>query len=103
MKRYFEFLEQEYYALITVTVTDDVIDYAPQEATKLYVEKVGGESVAEVLAEGAPVERTKSEAFEVYMRKTAENEDDAKMPLEVIINDFDDSRNEVLIIDGNLL
>lgn len=103
MKKYFEYLEQEYYALITVNVTNEVRDYPIEQATKLYVEKVGGETIQEVLAEGAPVERTKSEAFEVYMRKTAENEDDAKMPLEVLINDFDDSQNEVLIIDGNLL
>lgn len=103
MKRYFEFLEQEYYGLITVSVQEDVVDYAPVEAANLYVQHIGGEGAQEVLAEGEPVERTKAEAFEIYMRKTADDEDAAKMPLEVLINDFDDSKNEVLIIDGNLL
>lgn len=103
MKKYFEYLEQEYYALITVNTTNEVRDYPIEQATKIYVEKVGGETIQEVLAEGMPEERTKAQAFERYIRMTAENEDEAKMPLETIINDFDASENEVLIVDGNLL
>lgn len=101
-KVYYEFVDQEYYALVTVTLQD--INSLQMKsgsllATEVYAKVVGGESAEDVLEEGKPEQRTKEYAFEKFIRSAYKHGDD----LAVAIKEFDEVENNVLLIDGSLI
>ncbi|TQR21818.1 hypothetical protein [Psychrobacillus vulpis] len=101
MKYYYEFNENEYYALVVVTVEGIEPGVKPpyKQATEIYVEIVGGESVESVLEEAHPNLRTKEYAFTKVMRDPTI----AEQTLKEAIKEFDSIDNGVLLIDASLL
>lgn len=101
-KVYYEFVDQEYYALVTVTIQN--VDKLQMKssgllAAEVYAKVVGGESAHAVLEEGLPKLRTKEYAFEKFIRSAYKHSDD----LAVAIKEFDELENNVLLIDGSLI
>lgn len=94
MRKYFEFNRHEYYALVVVDSNHDEI----QEATKVYIEEVAGESIDEVLEEGMPDEVSKKHAFWVLA-----NSEGAKSRLVgQVLELFKIDTNTCIVVDGNL-
>ena len=101
-KVYYEFVDQEYYALITVTIQDVdklQIKSGGLLAAEVYAKVVGGESVHAVLEEGMPKQRTKEYAFEKFIRSAYEYEEN----LGIAIKEFDEAEDNVLLIDISLI
>lgn len=97
---YYEFDENEYYALIAVAVDEnDLITKPYKKATEIYVEEVAGESVEQVLEEAVPNDRTKEYAFMKFMYAPNLPEKTVKE----LINDFESTQNGVLLVDGSLI
>jgi len=97
---YYEFKEQDYYALIAVNVEKYDLKTKPhKKATELYVGVVAGESVEEVLEEGDPIQVTKEYAF---MKFIYAHEYESQTVKE-LIKQFEESENEVLLIDSALI
>lgn len=100
LQHYFEFRENEYYALITVEVDTNDLKIQPyKKATEIYVEVVGGYSVEEVLDEAQPILITKELAFRKYMNCPSFEDETVKKA----IQDFEEMKNGVLLIDGSLI
>lgn len=99
MKFYYEFSENEYYALVVVTAENEPGKIAPyKKAAETYVEIVGGETVESVLEEATPHLRTEEYAFMKVMRDITIG----KQSVEKIIKEFDALENGVLLIDSSL-
>lgn len=97
---YYEFSDHDYYALIVVTKEESDLYTQPYiEAAKVYVDVVSGDSVREVLDEAHPNLRTKEFAFEKFLRGDGHGE----MSLKEVIKQFDESKNEALLIDSAFL
>lgn len=101
MKYYYEFSENEYYALVVVTVEAIEPGVKPpyKQATEIYVEIVGGENVESVLDEATPNLRTAEYAFMKVIRDPTIGE----QTLKEVIKEFDSTDNGVLLIDASLL
>lgn len=100
MQFYYEFDENEYYALIAVNVDENDLYTKPyKKATEIYVETVGGESVEQVLDEAHPNERTKEYAFKKFMYAP----DLDNKSVTGAIKEFEEMKNGVLLIDGSLI
>lgn len=103
MRYYFEFSDNEYYALVAVEVDEEEIlheDVRPfKKATEFYVEIVAGDSVEQVLEEAHPYQRTKEYAFMKYTY-ALKNE---KLTVSELVDEFEDMSNGVLLIDGSLV
>lgn len=100
MQHYYEFDRHEYYALVVVTVEDTNLYTRPyKKATELYVEVVAGESVDEVLEESEPSLRTKEYAFMKFMHA----HDDEARTVKELLAEFDEAKNDVLLVDSSLL
>lgn len=101
MKYYYEFNENEYYALVVVTNEGPEPGVKPpyKQATEIYVQIVGGESVESVLDEATPNLRTEEYAFTKVMRDPTI----AEQTLKEAIKEFDVAENGVLLIDASLL
>lgn len=97
MKMYFEFSEQEYYGLITVETYQN--GYYVEDAAKVYVETVGGESVEDVLEEGEPKQVTKEYAF----WKFANCKDVKNYTVKELFDEFNGAENCCIVVDGNLV
>jgi len=100
MKKFFQFFNQEYYALISVVV--DVYasgEHAMDKATDVYVESVAGDSVSEVLHEGLPREVSQFYAFWEFCN-CEENRDTKAGEL---ITEFTHSEDRCIVIDGALI
>ncbi|NHC19569.1 hypothetical protein G6554_14955 [Bacillus sp. MM2020_4] len=97
---YYEFNENEYYGLIAVSVEEDDLKTNPyKKATEFYVEYIGGETVEEVLDEAHPNLRTKEYAFMKFMYAPNHLDDNVK----ILIEQFEETTNGVLLIDGSLI
>lgn len=97
MKMYFEFNEQDYYGLITVET--DPNGYYVEDAAKIYVETIGGESTEEVLEEGQPKQVTKEYAF----WKLANCKDTRSYSVDELLKEFEEMENNCVVIDGSLV
>lgn len=101
MKHYYEFRDNEYYALVVVTgdVRVDTKFNPHIEATKLYINVVNGRTVEEVLDEAHPYSVSEEYAFmKVFRDKTV-----GDFKIQIVIGVFDDMYNGVLLVDGSLL
>jgi hypothetical protein len=97
MKMYFEFHKQDYYGLVTVET--DPNGYFIDDATKVYIETVNGESAEEVLEEGQPRQVTKEYAF----WKLANCKDSEDRTVGELIEEFERMENTCVVIDGSLV
>lgn len=95
-KRYFEFDEHEYYALITVN-SDDV-----NEAAKIYIEIVncGDGTIKDVLEEGTPKQVVKEYAFFKYVECI--DGDDELLTAKELLDKFEHKKNTVILVSGQL-
>lgn len=99
-KFYYEFNENEYYGLITVSVDKDDLYTKPyKKAAEIYAQQIGGESAESVLSEAMPNERTKEFAF----MKFAYAHDTLPYTVDKIIKGFEITENSTLLIDGSLI
>lgn len=103
-KMFYEFVNHEYYALVTVTIKDiDMLQIRSKSneflAAEVYAKVVGGDSVSDVLKEGKPEQRTKEYAFEKFIRSAYEYDDN----LGIAIKEFDKTEDNVLLIDSSLI
>lgn len=100
MIHYYEFSDNEYYALVAVTTDKNDLKAKPhKQATEIYVEVVAGESVEEVLEEAEPNLRTKEYAFMKFVCGTHEDGYTVKQ----VIKDFEETKHGILLVDGSLL
>ncbi|MBM7029844.1 hypothetical protein [Bacillus velezensis] len=100
MKHYYEFRENEYYALVVVSVEDNDLYTKPYvKATELYLECVGGESVAGILEEALPILITEELAF----LRVAQDKGVYDICVGDLLKDFREATDVVLLIDGSLL
>lgn len=100
MKYYYEFKDQEYYALIVVTGDSAGINVnTHEEAAKIYVQEVAGDTLEGVLAEGAPWRTSEEKAFFRVMHDKNIGDDKVKKALE----EFHSKENGVLLIDASLI
>lgn len=97
MKLFLEFNKQDYYGLITVEAEPN--SYYVDDATRVYVETVGGESVEEVLEEGEPRQVTKEYAF----WKLANCTDSKDYSVDDLLQEFERMENTCVVIDGSLV
>lgn len=97
MKMYIEFKDQEYYALITVNAGDEL--EAMNKATDIYLDIVAGETRQEIIGEGLPHITERRLAFSKWTN-TLDNR--CRAP-EVVLHDFDNFQNEVLLVDCALV
>lgn len=101
MKHYYEFSENEYYALIVVSgdINIDLKFNPHKEATKIYVDVIGGRTVEEVLDEAHPHLVLEEYAFmKVFRDKTI-----VDLKIGTVIAEFDNMYNGVILVDGGLL
>ncbi|WP_342515597.1 hypothetical protein [Sutcliffiella sp. FSL R7-0096] len=99
-KFYFEFIEHDYYGLVTVSVDKYDLNVNPyKKASKIYFENVGGESLEQVLEEAQPILVTKELAFMKFMK--APNTLDNKVS--ELIAEFENSEDVCLLVDGSLI
>jgi hypothetical protein len=101
MKHYYEFRDNEYYALVVVTgdVRVDTKFNPHVEATKLYIGIVGDKTVEEVLDEAHPYSVLEEYAFmKVFRDKTI-----GDLKIKMVAKEFDNMLNGVLLVDGGLL
>ncbi|MCY8196566.1 hypothetical protein MOC90_05855 [Bacillus spizizenii] len=100
MKHYYEFRDNEYYALITVSIDEHDIYTKPHvKATELYLEHVGGESVNAVLEEADPILITEELAF----LRVAQDKSVHGVCVGELLNEFQEATDAALLIDGSLL
>lgn len=100
IQHYFEFSENNYYALIAVEVdTTDFKTVPYKKVTEIYVDIVGGLSVEEVLDEANPILITKELAFKKFMYAP----DHTDKSVTGAIKEFEEIKNGVLLIDGSLI
>ncbi|KXZ22425.1 hypothetical protein P4T89_12540 [Bacillus nakamurai] len=100
MKFYYEFRENEYYALVVVSVEDnDLYTKSHVKAAELYLECVGGESVAGILEEAHPILITEELAF----LRVAQDKSAHDICVGDLLKQFQASTDVVLLIDGSLL
>lgn len=97
---YYDFDENEYYALIAVTIESHDLKTTPYEkATEIYANIVAGGTVEQVLEEGSPTLRTKEYAFMKFLKAPDfKNETVGK-----VIKEFEEMKNGVLLIDSSLI
>lgn len=97
---YYEFDEHEYYGLVAVSVEANDFEMASyKKAIQHYVDVIGGDSVEAVEEEAMPNLRTKEYAFMRFMY--APNTLD--LPVHKMIEEFEETTDGVLLIDGSLL
>lgn len=97
---YYEFDENEYYGLVAVSVEENDFKTTPyKKATKMYVEVIAGGSVNEVLDEAEPNERTKEYAFMKFMNAPNTMDETVRD----LIQEFEDTTDGVLLVDGSLI
>ncbi|AKF30940.1 MULTISPECIES: hypothetical protein [Bacillus amyloliquefaciens group] len=100
MKHYYEFRENEYYALVVVNVEDNDLYTKPHvKAAELYFECVGGESVMEILEEAQPILITEELAFLRVAQDTSVHD----TSVGELLKEFQEATDVVLLIDGSLL
>lgn len=100
MIHYYEFSENEYYALVAVTTDENDLQAKPhKQAAEIYVQVIAGESVQEVLEEAEPNQRTKEYAFMKFVCGHHEEGYTVKQ----VIKDFEETKHGVLLVDGSLL
>ncbi|MED4787533.1 hypothetical protein P9429_11625 [Bacillus atrophaeus] len=100
MKHYYEFKENEYYALVVVSVEDNDLYTKPHvKAAELYFECVGGEIVAGILEEAEPILITEELAF----LRLAQDKGVYDMDVGELLDEFREATNGVLLVDGSLL
>jgi hypothetical protein len=97
MKMYFEFNKQDYYGLVTVETDEN--GFFIDDATEVYVNTVGGESIEEVLEEGQPRQVTKEYAF----WKLANCKDSGGYTATELLKEFEELENTCVVIDGTLV
>jgi len=98
MKFYFEFNEHEYYGLITVSVDDnDFVTKPHKKAAEIYAEVIAGENAIQVLDEALPHERTEHYALATFVRGIHEN----NPTIRDLLKQFDETENDVLLIDSS--
>lgn len=100
-KKYFEFRDHDYYALITVTLNEEEIkqDVLPfMKAVDVYVNTVRGLDAEEILEEGLPIPVTEEYAFSEFVKL----ETHQYTAVYMVINAFNSRENEVVILDGSL-
>ena len=100
-KKYFEFRDHDYYALITVTLTEEdrEQELLPfMKAVNIYLDNVRGEDVEEILEEGLPIPVTEEYAFSEFMKLDTHKYTQVYM----VINDFNSRENDVVVIDGSI-
>ncbi|MCR9040824.1 hypothetical protein QRX25_14820 [Bacillus sp. L381] len=99
MKHYYEFRENEYYALVVVSVEDNDLYTKPYvKATELYLECVGGESVTGILEEALPILITEELAF----LRVAQDKGVYDISAGELLKEFRELNDVVLLIDGAL-
>lgn len=104
---YFEFNAHEYYGLVSVTTDLKEFEGVPmglvksgvEKAYQNYLDNVGGENLAEVKAEGHPKQISKSEALLKFLLA----EDSTEEPVGSLIKQFEESKNDCLLVDSSLL
>ncbi|MBL4957357.1 hypothetical protein I5F15_11020 [Bacillus velezensis] len=100
MKHYYEFRENEYYALVVVSVEDNDLYTKPHvKAAELYFEYVGGESVMGILEEAQPILVTEELAF----LRVAQDKGAYDTSVGELLKEFREATDVVLLIDGSLL
>ncbi|MCY8513716.1 hypothetical protein [Bacillus atrophaeus] len=100
MKHYYEFRENEYYALVVVNVEDNDLYTKPHvRAAELYLEYIGGENVAGILEEAEPILITEELAF----LRLAQDKGVYDMGVGELLDEFREATNGVLLVDGSLL
>jgi hypothetical protein len=100
MIHYYEFSENEYYALVAVTTDENDLHAKPhKQAAEIYVAYVSGESVEEVLEEAEPNLRTKEYAFMKFIYGTTEG----IYTVKEAIKDFEETKHGILLIDSSLV
>ncbi|WP_407632940.1 hypothetical protein [Bacillus velezensis] len=102
MKHYYEFRENEYYALVVVSVEDNDLYTKPHvKAAELYLECVGVEveSVVETLEEADPNLITEELAFLRVAQDTSVHD----TSVGELLKEFQEATDVVLLIDGSLL
>ncbi|MGG0052955.1 hypothetical protein [Bacillus atrophaeus] len=100
MKHYYEFRENEYYALVVVSVEDNDLYTSPhKKAAELYLECVGGESIAGILDEAQPILITEELAF----LRVAQDKSVYDTCVGELLMEFREATDVVLLVDGSLL
>lgn len=97
MTRYFEFNNHEYYALVAVSVEEDVIEKAA-EIYLAYIEYTS--NIDDVLEEGIPEEITKEEAFWKMAHCSGYL---YSLTVEQFVEQFDTLQNVAIILDSALM
>lgn len=90
--KYFEFVEQEYWALVAADTVE--------KAYEVYAEEVAHDSAAAVKAEGEPREKSKVDAHEMYV--SAIRNVDKETPIDELTNDFAMLNNTTVLITSEL-
>ncbi|MEM5606495.1 hypothetical protein AAHB51_27750 [Bacillus cereus] len=90
--KYFEFDDHEYWALIAADTLE--------KAYEIYAEEVAYESVEEVKEAGAPKEKLKLDAHEMYV--LAIRKEDKETPVDEITDDFVSIKNTTILITSEL-
>lgn len=99
MKKYYEFHEHDYYALISVKEEEgqDAMD----KAFELYVEMVAGDNVEELREEATPRELTEEQALSTYLISLAKTKDTTAICS--LYKHFCECEDELLLVDRSFL
>ncbi|MED1125430.1 hypothetical protein [Bacillus atrophaeus] len=100
MKHYYEFRENEYYALVVVSVEENDLFTKPHiKAAELYFGCVGDESVTGILEEAQPILITEELAF----LRVAQDKGVYDTSVGELLMEFREATDVVLLVDGSLL